>query len=106
MIEVRIRRKFVKPLFLLILALLLCSTSSAQQPFVTDDTDTTPRGRFHFEFSNEIDWLRPSSLPTLRQNTASFELGYGLLDNVEIGIEVPFLTIFNSRGTFQTDCLE
>lgn len=99
MIEAQIRRKSFRPLFLLVLSVLLASSTPAQQPFVTDDTDTTPKGHFHFEFSNEIDWLRPSSLPNLRQNTASFELGYGLLENLEIGIEVPFLTIFNASGT-------
>jgi hypothetical protein len=99
MIEAPIRRKSLRTLFLLLLAVFLASSTRAQQPFVTDDTDTTSKGRFHFEFSNEMDWLRASSLPNVRQNTASFELGYGLLENVEIGIEVPFLTIFNATGT-------
>lgn len=70
----------------------------AQQPFVTDDTDTTPKRKFHFEFSNEIDWLQRSSRPNLRQNTADFELDYGLLDNLEIGVESPIITIFNEAG--------
>ena len=99
MIEAPIRRKSLRPFFLLLLAVFLASPTRAQQPFVTDDTDTTAKGRFHFEFSNEIDWLRASSLPNVRQNTASFELGYGLLENMEIGVEVPFLTIFNATGT-------
>ena len=99
MIETRTRRKSFRPLFLLVLAVLFASSIRAQQPFVTDDTDTTPKGRFHFEFSNEIDRLRRSALPNVRQNTVSFELGYGLLNNVEVGVEVPFLTIFNARGT-------
>ncbi|MEK6335571.1 MAG: transporter [Acidobacteriota bacterium] len=71
----------------------------AQQPFVTDDADTTPKGKFHFEFSNEFDFLQRSSFPNLRQNTADFELDYGLFENVEIGVEAPIITILNSNGT-------
>jgi len=73
--------------------------SHAQQPFVTDDADTTPKGKFHFEFSNEFDWLKRSSFPNLRQNTADFELDFGLFEGIEIGIESPFLTIYNEAGT-------
>src|SRR5512132_2197179 len=78
---------------------VVASTASAQQPFVTDDADTTPRGHFHFEFSNEFDWLQRAAFPSVRQNTADFELDYGLFNRLEIGIESPLLTIFNSPGT-------
>ncbi len=71
----------------------------AQQPFVTDDADTTPRGKFHFEFSNEFDWLQRSAFPSLKQNTADFEINFGLFESVEIGVAAPVLTIFNDRGT-------
>jgi hypothetical protein len=74
------------------------ATAYAQQPFVTDDTDTTPKGHFHFEFSNEFDLLQRALFPALRQNTADFELDYGLFEGVEIGIESPLLTIFNAAG--------
>ena len=70
----------------------------AQQPFVTDNTDTTPKHHFHFEFSNQFDVLQASSFPNLKQNTADFELDYGVLDDLEVGIEVPFLTLLNARG--------
>jgi hypothetical protein len=99
MIETRTLRTFFKFAFGLLFLLLTASTARAQQPFVTDDTDVTPRGKFHFEFSNELDWLQRSSLPNVRQNTASFELGYGLFEHIELGIEVPLLTIFNAAGT-------
>jgi hypothetical protein len=81
-------------------ALLYCSLSiaSAQQPFITDDADVTPKGKFHFEFSNEFDLLHRSAFPNLRQNTADFELDYGLFENVEIGIEAPLLTLINDRS--------
>ena len=78
---------------------LIPSAAYSQQPFVTDDADVTPRGHFHFEFSNEFDLLQRASFPSLKQNTADFELDYGLFDGVEIGIAVPLLTIFNERDT-------
>jgi hypothetical protein len=81
------------------LLILVAATGAAQQPFITDDADTTPRRHFHFEFSNEFDWLQRSSFPSRKQNTADFELDYGLFDRVEIGIESPLLTIFNAPGT-------
>lgn len=61
-------------IFTLSLLLLVASTAEAQQPFVTDDADVTPQGKFHFEFSNESDLLQRSSFPNLRQNTADFSL--------------------------------
>lgn len=75
------------------------ATAFAQQPFVTDDTDTTPRRKFHFEFSNELDALQRSAAPSIRQNTAEFEVDYGLFDQLEIGLAVPLITIINSSGT-------
>jgi len=85
--------------FVLLLLVLSAATAQAQQPFVTDDADTTPKGRFHFEFSNEFDLLQRASFPNLKQNTADFELDYGLFESVEIGIAAPLLTIFNASGT-------
>ena len=92
------RRKFVRALSLLGLLLLSLNSSFAQQPFVTDDADVTPKGRFHFEFSNEFDLLQRASFPSLKQNTADIELDYGLFEGLEIGIAAPFLTIFNEAG--------
>ena len=89
--------------FKLAAALLLLfmngSMVHGQQPFVTDNTDTTPKRHFHFEFSNEFDVLQTSSFPNLKQNTADFELDYGVLNNLEVGIEVPLLTLLNAQGT-------
>ncbi len=76
----------------------LSVSALAQQPFVTDDADVTPRGRFHFEFSNEFDLLQRESFPNLKQNTADIELNYGLFESLEIGIAAPFLTIINDAG--------
>ena len=83
----------------LIVTLFIGSSASAQTPFYTDDADVTPKGHFHFEFSNEFDWLQRTALPSLRQNTADFQLVYGLAKNLEVGIESPWLTISNQQGT-------
>ena len=92
-------RSIVTLSFLLVTIVLSCLTISAQQPFVTDDSDVTPKRKFHFEFSNEFDWLNANAFPSLKQNTADFELDYGLFEGVEIGFEIPFLTISNDRAT-------
>jgi len=88
---------------LLCIVLLFFSPNhlKAQQPFVTDDSDVTPPRKFHFQFHNQFDVLSHSAFPNLKQNTADFELDYGLLDHVEIGIEAPLLTIMNDRGQLQ-----
>jgi len=84
-----------------ILFLIICSpfwVTRAQQPFITDDTDVTPKHKFHFEFSNEFDVLQRSSFPNLKQNTADAELDYGLFNNFEVGIEGPLLTIVSDQS--------
>jgi len=91
------------PLAWVLLFLALgAATARAQQPFITDDADTTQKGHFHFEFSNEFDLLQRSSFPNRKQNTADFELDYGLTDRMEIGLESPWLIIFNAPGTTPT----
>lgn len=74
-------------------------TTFGQQPFVTDDADATEKGKFHFEFSNSFAVLQRQAFPARSQNTASFELGYGLLKGVEVSVEAPLITIFNERDT-------
>jgi hypothetical protein len=81
------------------LFLLLSSVAAAQQPFLTDDADVTERGRFQLEVSNQYSRLQRSSFPNLRQNAAVFQLHYGLLSNLEIGVDGPLLAIFNARGS-------
>jgi hypothetical protein len=73
------------------------SKATAQQPFYTDDGDVTPRKKFHLQISSEYDGLQRSSYPSLRQNTAVFELDYGAVENVEIGVDGPLILISNSR---------
>jgi hypothetical protein len=96
--RVNVNKLFLSLRRTFLLGVGLCSLSIvvyAQQPFVTDDADVTPRHQFHFEFSNEFDWLQRSAFPNIKQNTADAELDFGLFKGVEIGIEVPLLTIYN-----------
>jgi hypothetical protein len=88
----RYRRQLV---FKIVLGFLLCSPVCAQQPFITDDADVTPKRHFHFEASTEYDWLQHSAFPLLEQNTADFEVDYGLFDGLEVGVEMPWLAIFS-----------
>jgi hypothetical protein len=86
---------------LLLIALLfgIPVAAKAQQPFYTDDADVTPRGKLHFEFTNQFDILQRDAFPNLKQNASSFTLNYGLFDRVEIGINSPLITVINARGT-------
>lgn len=94
----RVLRQFLRVLTLAALLFLLSVPAASQQPFVTDDADVTPKGRFHFEFSNEFDLLQRESFPSLKQNTAEIELDYGLFESVEFGIAAPLLTIISDRA--------
>jgi len=93
MISSRLRRI----LLLITLAFLSSSRIYSQIPFYTDDADTTEKGKFHIEFFNEHDWLQRSSLPGTRQNTSNFTLNYGLTDRIELGVNAPFIKIYNDR---------
>ena len=100
MIDTPLMRHWLRRLaFILSLLVLSTSAATAQQPFVTDDTDTTPRYHYHFAFGNEFDLLPRSDFPSIRQNEAGFEFEYGLFNRLELGIDAPLLTIFNAPGT-------
>ncbi len=66
---------------------------AAQQPFITDDTDVTEKGKFHLEIINELDKLQPSSLPLRYQNATRATIAYGLAENVELSVASVFLTV-------------
>lgn len=88
-------------LFKLLPALFLlgffAATTEAQQPFTTDDADVTAKRKFSLEIGNEFDILPRVDFPALRQNTSSFEITYGLLNNIEIGFSSPLLGILSSH---------
>jgi Putative MetA-pathway of phenol degradation len=90
-------------LLLITFALLFTSRANAQIPFYTDDADTTEKGKFHFEFFNEHDWLQRSSRPALRQNLSNFTVNYGLTDRIELGINFPVIKILSSQDSLPRD---
>lgn len=71
----------------------------AQLPFYTDDTDTTPKGKFHLEISNQYDLLPVSSLPGKTQNTSVLSVNYGLTNHIELGVNGPLIKIFNEPAS-------
>jgi len=81
--------------FVLAIAFLSSRSVHAQLPFYTDDADTTPKGKFHIELSNEQDWLQRSSFPGLRQNTTVFTMNFGVTDHIEVGVNAPLIKIVN-----------
>jgi Putative MetA-pathway of phenol degradation len=73
----------------------ICASATAQQPFNTDDAEVTPKGKWHFECSNEFDQLRKNNFPNLRQDTANFKFAYGLRENMEVGLDNQVLVLYN-----------
>ena len=74
-------------------------SASAQQPFFTDDADVTPKRKFHFELSNQYSFLATSAFPNRQQNTLVYQLNYGLLDGLELGVDSPHIVIVNAHNT-------
>lgn len=86
-----------------LLLFLLCTLGSstsllAQMPFYTDDPAVTESGKFHFEFFNEYDVLQ-HQFPNVRQNTSNYKLNYGLLRNLELDVDVPYLAILRAAAS-------
>lgn len=82
---------------LVLVVLLVPAQVYSQIPFYTDDADTTEKRKFHLEFYNEYDWLHRSALPGKRQNVSNITLNYGLTDRIELGINAPFVKLFNTH---------
>lgn len=80
-------------------SILFAVTTPAQQPFVTDDADVTEKQKFQLQISHEFDILPRAAHPALRQNTTVFVLNYGLMRDVEIGVDYPLIVISNASGT-------
>lgn len=71
------------------------SVTRAQQPFSTDDADTTPKGGVHIEAFNEYDWLQLSQAPHLQQNTINMRVNYGVGHGLELDLDSPLIMIVN-----------
>ena len=93
------RRRCVRNLPALALVVFASISAHAQLPFYTDDADTTPKGKFHLELSNEHDWLQKSSLPGERQNTTVLTVNYGLTNRIELDVNGPYIKIFNTQAS-------
>ncbi len=91
------RATSLQGLLALFFLVLVCGSIQAQQPFVTDDADVPPKGKFNLQIGNEYDILPRADYPALRQNTIGFEINYGVLKDLEVGFTVPFLGILSSR---------
>ncbi|HEY6050870.1 MAG TPA: hypothetical protein VIZ58_06450, partial [Thermoanaerobaculia bacterium] len=84
--------RFLRRLLLAgVLALGFADAASAQQPFVTDDTEVTPLHEFHFEYANTYVALSKSANPDLRQDTSNFVIQFGILKNLEANIDFPLI---------------
>jgi hypothetical protein len=84
--------------WLLTFALGTAGPLAAQLPFYTDDPSVTEKGKWHFEFFNELDALQ-LQFPNIRQNTANYKINYGLPHNLEVDVDFPYLAIFRAIGT-------
>jgi hypothetical protein len=92
----------VRPSTRLVLALLLsaCAVAvRAQQPFVSDDAEVTPRGLWHFEYANQYVDLSHAALPDVRQDTNNYVIQYGLLPNLEVNVDFPLIAIQRSEAS-------
>src|SRR5215471_16372102 len=84
--------------FLLLCLLSTATSLHAQLPFYTDDPSVTEKGKWHFEFFNEFDFLQHPQFPNLQQNTANYKLNYGLPYSLELDVDFPYLSIFRAAG--------
>jgi Putative MetA-pathway of phenol degradation len=84
----------------LVLLVLLTAGGSAraQQPFVSDDAEVTPKGRWHFEYLSEFAWLSRDAAPDLRQDTNNLVVQYGLAEKLEVNLDFPLIGIERQRG--------
>jgi hypothetical protein len=72
----------------------------AQQPFLTDDAEVTPKREWHFEYFNQYSALSKNAAPDEHQNWSNFVIQYGLLEGLEVNIDFPILYI--QRGPEST----
>src|ERR1044072_6004670 len=89
--------------FVVAITFVASVSAHAQLPFYTDDTDTTPKGKFHVEISNQYDWLQALSLPGKSQSTGVLTVNYGLTNHIELGINGPLIKIFNEPSSGRGD---
>jgi len=72
------------------------TAAHAQQPFLTDDAGVTPKNGIHVESFDEYDWLASMRAPHLRQNTINGKVNFGLGNGLELDLDAPLITIYNT----------
>ena len=75
------------------------TSTRAQQPFYTDNSDVAAFHRWHVESNNEFDVLPRVNFPNLRQDTQTVKFSVGALQNCEIGLDFPLIAIFNASNS-------
>lgn len=70
----------------------------AQQPFVTDDTDTVEKGKMELEVLNEFDRLHRFDYPETYQNETEATLTFGIGKRVEFAVAGTFLSIYSAEA--------
>lgn len=81
-----------------LLTTLVAVPAAAQQPFIVDDADVTPGGRWHTELSTQVDLLRPAARPARWQNVFEWEVNYGVGRRLEIGALVPLVSLVSDAS--------
>jgi len=76
-----------------VFACLFGTPAFAQQPFVVDDAEVTPRNVWQLEMNLEWDKLRLSARPNRSQTVFDAELGYGLAPRLEVSVDVPVISL-------------
>ena len=80
----------IKRIVLVALAMLLCSgVSYADHPLITDEAETLDRGEVEFELNGEMSFDHEDGAKE-RETEISGRMTYGLIDNLEMEIEVPY----------------
>src|SRR4051812_37921257 len=84
----------------LLTGLLLAATvdNPAQQPFVTDDTDTVEKGNVELEVLNEFDRLHRFDYPETFQNEVEATLTFGISKRVEVAMAGTFLSVYSAEA--------
>ena len=89
-------RRFAAILFFLFRA---SPSLRAQQPFLTDDPNVTAKGKVHLESYNQFAVLPVIARPGLSQDTTNLVVQYGLLERVEVNVDIPLILIVNDRAS-------
>jgi hypothetical protein len=71
----------------------LPALAEAQAPLTVDDAGVAPHRGLHFEVFLQHADLASSSLPYRSQLTGVLTVGYGLLPGVEVGFDMPWISI-------------